>query len=196
MLGQVSYWVIQQCAPAAHLQGQWSTCCRTVRPTRTFQQRRRSSVMTTITTTTTSTTVALTGAVRDIYNLLTAPQTVSSVLKWPGRNRVEITCNTSSAYHAQHVVSHVVQRDSSAIQFDRVEILSILALAVDLCRTPCALRQSRGHRRCCLSERRRMMVGCLTSQQHASVSQGRICSDSFMCCHAKAEVADSTFYLT
>ena len=25
-------------------------------------------------------------------------------LKWPGRNRVQITCNTSSAYHVQHVV--------------------------------------------------------------------------------------------
>ena len=25
-------------------------------------------------------------------------------LKWPGRNRVQITCNTSSAYHVQHAV--------------------------------------------------------------------------------------------
>ena len=25
-------------------------------------------------------------------------------LKWPGRNRVQITCNASSAYHVQHVV--------------------------------------------------------------------------------------------
>ena len=25
-------------------------------------------------------------------------------LKWPGRNRVQITCNTSSAYHVQRVV--------------------------------------------------------------------------------------------
>ena len=25
-------------------------------------------------------------------------------LKWPGRNHVQITCNTSSAYHVQHVV--------------------------------------------------------------------------------------------
>ena len=28
-----------------------------------------------------------------------------------------------------------------------------------------------------------LLVGCLTSQQHASVSQGRICSDNFTCCH-------------
>ena len=39
-------------------------------------------------------------------------------------------------------------------------------------------------------------VGCLTSQQHASVSQGRICSDNFRCCHTEIEVADQTFYLT
>ena len=25
-------------------------------------------------------------------------------LKWPGRNRVQISCNTSSAHHVQHVV--------------------------------------------------------------------------------------------
>ena len=40
------------------------------------------------------------------------------------------------------------------------------------------------------------LVGCLTSQQHASVSQGRICSDNFTCCHTETEVADPTFYLT
>ena len=41
-----------------------------------------------------------------------------------------------------------------------------------------------------------MLVGCLTSQQQASVSQGRICSDNFTCCHTEIEVADQTFYLT
>ena len=41
-----------------------------------------------------------------------------------------------------------------------------------------------------------MLVGCLTSQQQASVSQGRICSDKFTCCHTEIEVADQTFYLT
>ena len=41
-----------------------------------------------------------------------------------------------------------------------------------------------------------LFVGCLTSQQHASVSQGRICSDNFTCCHTQTEVADQTFYLT
>ena len=34
-----------------------------------------------------------------------------------------------------------------------------------------------------------LLVGCLTSQQHAGVSQGRIC-----CCRTEIEVADQTFY--
>ena len=33
-------------------------------------------------------------------------------------------------------------------------------------------------------------------QQHASVSQGRICSDNCTCCHTETEVAIQTFYLT
>ena len=41
-----------------------------------------------------------------------------------------------------------------------------------------------------------LFVGCLASQQHASVSQGRICSDNFTCCHTEIEVADQTVYLT
>ena len=41
-----------------------------------------------------------------------------------------------------------------------------------------------------------VLVGCLTSQQQASVSQGRICSDNVTCCHTEIEVADPTFYLT
>ena len=41
-----------------------------------------------------------------------------------------------------------------------------------------------------------LFIGCLTSQQHESVSQGRICSDNFTCCHTEIEVADQTFHLT
>ena len=41
-----------------------------------------------------------------------------------------------------------------------------------------------------------LLVGCLTSQQQASVFQGRICSDNFTCYHTEIEVADPTFYLT
>ena len=41
-----------------------------------------------------------------------------------------------------------------------------------------------------------LLVGCLPSQQHASASQGRICSDNFTCCHTEIEVADQTVHLT
>ena len=50
-------------------------------------------------------------------------------LKWPRRNLVQITCNTSSAHHVQHVVCYFVRRDSSAIKFDRVKIEFISALS-------------------------------------------------------------------
>ena len=40
------------------------------------------------------------------------------------------------------------------------------------------------------------LLACLTSQQHASVSQGRICSDNSTFCHTEIEAADQTFYLT
>ena len=46
------------------------------------------------------------------------------------------------------------------------------------------------------TRRRSWLVGCLTSQQHASVSQGRICSDICTCCHTEIEVADQTFHPT
>ena len=41
-----------------------------------------------------------------------------------------------------------------------------------------------------------LFVVCLTSQQQARVSQGRICSDNFTYCHTEIEVADPTFHLT
>ena len=45
-------------------------------------------------------------------------------------------------------------------------------------------------------EREMLFVGCLTSQQHARVSQGRICSDNFTCCYTEIDVADPTSHLT
>ena len=39
-------------------------------------------------------------------------------------------------------------------------------------------------------------VGCLTSRQHNSVSQGRVCSGSYACCHTEIEAEDQTCYLT
>ena len=42
----------------------------------------------------------------------------------------------------------------------------------------------------------RVVVVCWLSQQQASVSQGRIFTDNFTCCHTEIQVADQTFYLT
>ena len=58
--------------------------------------------------------VAFKGAVREL------PPTCT--LKWLGHNRVQFMCNTSSTYQVQHVMCHLVRRDSSGIKFDRVEI--------------------------------------------------------------------------
>ena len=42
----------------------------------------------------------------------------------------------------------------------------------------------------CVRELRETFVGCLMSQQHASVSQGRTCTDNVPCCHTEIQVAD------
>ena len=47
---------------------------------------------------------------------------------WPGRNRVQITCNTQSGLHVQRVVCHLVRRDSSAVKVGSIEIAFISAL--------------------------------------------------------------------
>ena len=41
-----------------------------------------------------------------------------------------------------------------------------------------------------------LFVGCITSPQHANVSQGWTCSDNCTCCHTEIEVADQTFNFT
>ena len=41
-----------------------------------------------------------------------------------------------------------------------------------------------------------LLMGCLTSQQHASVSQVRICSDNCKSYHTKIEIKDQTCFLT
>ena len=48
----------------------------------------------------------------------------------------------------------------------------------------------------CKGGRGCLLVGCLTSQQQAGVSQGRIFSDNFTCYHTEIEVANQTFYFT
>ena len=46
----------------------------------------------------------------------------------PGASVYKIMRNTLSSYHMQRIMCHVMRRDSSAIKFDRAEIIFILAL--------------------------------------------------------------------
>ena len=72
--------------------------------------------------------IAFKGAIRDFYNLLTAPRTISNT-------HAQVARAQSCANHVQHierlsratcrVTCHLVQRDSSDIKFDRVEIAFI-----------------------------------------------------------------------
>ena len=50
--------------------------------------------------------VAFKGAIRDLFTISSLRRELSPTrtLKWPRRNHVQITCNTSSAYHVQHVL--------------------------------------------------------------------------------------------
>ena len=41
---------------------------------------------------------------------------------------MQITCNTLGAYHVQHVVHHMVGKDSSAPKLERVDTAFILAV--------------------------------------------------------------------
>ena len=60
----------------------------------------------------------------------------------------------------------------------------------DITRCGCTVRAGWANRR------HQLYVGRLTSQQHASVSHGRIGEDNFTCCHTEIKVADTTLYLT
>ena len=64
--------------------------------------------------------IALEGAIQ-IFTISSLRRELSPTrtFKWQGLNRVQITCNTSRAYHVQHVVCHVIRQDSSAIECNR-----------------------------------------------------------------------------
>ena len=47
-------------------------------------------------------------------------------LKWPRRNRVQITCNTSSAYHVLHVVLRATRYEGTAHLLSLTELKSHL----------------------------------------------------------------------
>ena len=86
-----------------------------------------------ITTTTTTTIIIIIiiitfrGAVQDFLQSLAAPRTVSNAYtQLPGRNRVQITCNTSSANHVQLVVLSATWYEGTAQLLSLTELKSHL----------------------------------------------------------------------
>ena len=51
---------------------------------------------------------------------------LTRTLNWPRRNRVQITCNTSSAYHVQHVVLRATWYEGTAQLLSLTELKSHL----------------------------------------------------------------------
>ena len=58
--------------------------------------------------------IAFKGAIRDYFSFLRRELSPTRTLKRPGRNRVQITCNSSSAYHVQHVVLRATWYEGTA----------------------------------------------------------------------------------
>ena len=144
---------------------------------------------------------------------------------------MQITCNTSSAHHVQHVVLRATWHEGTARLLSLTELKSHLFELYSIGRKMNRWRRggNRSTRRKPLATSFRkchilkpedsspkrdsnphnsiggrlgkqtrycLLAGCLMSQQYANVSQGRVCSDNFTCCHTEIQVADQTFYLT
>ena len=58
-----------------------------------------------------------------IFSLRREPS-LTRTLKWPGCNRVQITCNTFSAYHVQHVVIRATWYEGTAQLLNLTELKS------------------------------------------------------------------------
>ena len=72
--------------------------------------------------------IALKGGIRDSVTISSIRREPSPArtLKWPRRNRVQITCNTSSAYHVQHVVIRATWCEGTAQLLSFTELKSQL----------------------------------------------------------------------
>ena len=108
-------------------------------------------------------------------------------------------CSQLSVFH--------MERRPLLLLFIKMMIPRIKKLVSYWCLTPSQRRRKEENQKshssnCCCSNKAQLretgglFVDCLTSQQHTSVSQRRICSDNCTCCHTETEVADQTFYLT
>ena len=72
--------------------------------------------------------IAFKGAIRDFLTIssLRREQSPTRTLKWPGHSRVQITCNTSIAYHVQHVVLRATWCEGTAQLLRLTELKSHL----------------------------------------------------------------------
>ena len=68
------------------------------------------------------------GAIRDFLTISSLPCKPSQTrtLKWPGRNHVQITCNTLSTYYMQHVVLCATWYEGTAQLLSLTELKSHL----------------------------------------------------------------------
>ena len=93
-------------------------------------KQQQQNTITTITTTTTIIIIiiAFKDTVRDFFTISSQRRELSPTrtLKWPRRNRVQITCNTSSAYHVQHVVLRATWYEGTAQLLSLTELKSHL----------------------------------------------------------------------
>ena len=94
------------------------------------------------------------------------------MLKWPGCNRVQITCNTSSACHVQHVVLRATWYKGTAQLLTLTELKSHLFEFYFISWTINPLRRGE-------NPWRQASFDCLTSEQQPKISQGEICKDNF-----------------
>ena len=77
--------------------------------------------------------IAFKGAIRDFLqspHLRREPsptrRSPARTLKWPGRDRVQIACNTLSAYHVKHVVLRATRYEGTAQLLSLTKVISHL----------------------------------------------------------------------
>ena len=69
--------------------------------------------------------IAFKGAIQDFFTVCSQGHELSPTrtLKWPWRNRVQITCNTSSAYHMQRVMLRATWYEGTAQLLNLTELI-------------------------------------------------------------------------
>ena len=87
---------------------------------------------------------AFNGVVRDFFTISSLRRKLSPTrtLKWARHNRVKIMCNTSSAYHVQHVVCHCCPAMACACTWRKQGVCTYMIVSVDSCACTCACIQS------------------------------------------------------